>query len=207
MSDNLSLIYVWDAYCGWCYGFSKGLREFSSNHPELPVQVISGGLFIGQGTQPIRNYPHIPEANNRISRLTGAEFGDAYNDLLSDGNFILDSKAAAIGYAALREVAPDKSLQFASQLQHAFYYNGESLSDIKTFKRIAESEDLDIERVVRLIEDEKTADQVEKEFLSVAELGVHSYPTLLLKKGQEILPLGGGAMTAHKLEERFKNII
>ena len=28
--DNL--IYVWDAYCGWCYGFQKVLKDFTKPH-------------------------------------------------------------------------------------------------------------------------------------------------------------------------------
>jgi putative protein-disulfide isomerase len=46
MNDH-RLIYVWDAYCGWCYGFSKSLRAFYKNHPDIPLEVISGGLFQG----------------------------------------------------------------------------------------------------------------------------------------------------------------
>ena len=28
--DNL--IYVWDAYCGWCYGFSESIKGFYKTH-------------------------------------------------------------------------------------------------------------------------------------------------------------------------------
>ncbi|MGW7210819.1 DsbA family protein, partial [Streptomyces sp. NPDC054837] len=39
----MKLVYVFDAYCGWSHGFSGTLREAVSRHPELPVEVVSGG--------------------------------------------------------------------------------------------------------------------------------------------------------------------
>lgn len=89
-----SFIYVWDAYCGWCYGFSNSIRTLHENHPEIPLTLVSGGLFVGERRLPIKNYPHISEANERISQLTGVEFGDRYEELLENGTFILDSEVS-----------------------------------------------------------------------------------------------------------------
>ena len=43
----MKLVYVFDAYCGWSHGFSATLRQITARHPELPVEVASGGLFTG----------------------------------------------------------------------------------------------------------------------------------------------------------------
>jgi putative protein-disulfide isomerase len=75
---ELALIYVWDAYCGWCYGFSKSIRDFHANHPEVPLTILSGGLFVGNRKQPFRAFPYILESNKQISQLTDAEFGASY---------------------------------------------------------------------------------------------------------------------------------
>lgn len=120
---------MWDAYCGWCYGFSNSLQAFNENHHELPLKVLSGGLFVGDRKQPIGAYPHIPEANKRISQLTGAEFGTSYETLLEEGTFVLDFEAAAKGFTALRFLAPERAYYLASSMQRAFYYEGKSLSD------------------------------------------------------------------------------
>lgn len=123
---ELRLIYVWDAYCGWCYGFSKAFGEFHNNHPELPVTVLSGGLFVGEKKLPIAHFSHIPDANKRIAQLTGVQFGEAYQQLLDEGSL---------------------------------------------------------------------------------EMGVNSYPTLILQKGDRLIKIGGGAMSAEKLEENLQNIL
>lgn len=46
--QELSFIYVWDAYCGWCYGFSNSIRTLHENHPEISLTLVSGGLFVGK---------------------------------------------------------------------------------------------------------------------------------------------------------------
>ena len=81
---------------------------------------MSGGLFVGERSLPIKDYPHIQEANQRISQLTGVEFGERYQKLLANGMFLLDSEAAAIGFSALRSIAPERALYLASSMQKAF---------------------------------------------------------------------------------------
>src|SRR5215216_4412088 len=98
----MKLVYVFDAYCGWSHGFSDTLREVVSRHPGLPVEVVSGGLFIGERRVPMSDFGFIGEANAEISRLTGARFGEGYQRLAAEGSFVMDSEAAARGVAALR---------------------------------------------------------------------------------------------------------
>ncbi|MER2175713.1 MAG: DsbA family protein [Carnobacterium sp.] len=204
MEKNLELIYVWDAYCGWCHGFSKSLKEFHENHPELPLKIVSGGLF---SKQPIGNFPHIPEANKRIHKLLGAKFGPAYQSLLEEGTAIIDSEDAAIGFAALRSFAPDRAYYFAAAMQQAFYHDGKSLSDLETYREIAIANGLDPEAVVTKIEDKDCKEEALNDFRKARQLGVTSYPTLLLKKGDELISFGGSDMTPEKLEARLANLI
>ncbi|WLP59131.1 DsbA family protein [Bacillus pumilus] len=208
MNDQeLSLIYVWDAYCGWCYGFSNSIRTLHENHPEMSLTLVSGGLFVGERSLPIKEYPHISEANQRISQLTGVEFGERYQKLLANGTFVLDSEAAAIGFSALRSVAPDRTLYLASSMQKAFYQDGKSLSDDETYQEIALAHQLDPNIVIERMKTKEVINDAYADFAKVHQLQVNGYPALLLKKGDEYFNVGGGAMTAEKLEERLKEII
>lgn len=76
MKKQGQVIYVADAYCGWCFGFKPRLEEFeAANRERVDFRVISGGLFVGDRALPIRDYPHVPEANARIERLSGVGSG------------------------------------------------------------------------------------------------------------------------------------
>src|SRR5690242_10455066 len=144
----MRLVYVFDAYCGWSHGFSGTITRIVADHPDLPVEVVSGGLFTGARRVPIRDFGYIDGANATISELTGAEFGDGYQRLIADGSFVMDSEAAARGLAALRQAAPDRAVELAVAMQRAFYVDGLSLSDPDTYRRVAEAAGLDAGAVV-----------------------------------------------------------
>lgn len=205
--ENNELIYIWDAYCGWCYGFSSTLGKLHANHPELPLSVWSGGLFTGENAQPIGAFPHIAAANARIGELTGAEFGAAYDELLEKGDAVMDSEAAAAGFAALRAQAPERSAELASAMQRAFYQDGKSLSEPDTYREIAAQFGLDAETAVTFMNAPETAASVRNEFIRVSRLGVQGYPTLLLRKGDSLYQLGGGSTTLDALEERLAGVL
>lgn len=78
----MKIYYIFDALCGWCYGFNKPMKEFYSCHKNIEIEVISGGLFVGNRAQAIVNYPHIPGANARISAIFGVNFSENYQKML-----------------------------------------------------------------------------------------------------------------------------
>src|SRR4051794_23212057 len=168
----MKLVYVFDAYCGWSHGFSATLREITARHPELPVEVVSGGLFTGPRRAPISTFGYVQGANAQISELTGAEFGDGYERLIADGTFVMDSAAAARGMAALRAVAPDRVVELATALQRAFYVDGRSLSDADTYRHLAEAAGLSADAVVAAFEAPAARESAETDFRRAAQLGV-----------------------------------
>ncbi|GAA5039235.1 DsbA family protein [Marivirga lumbricoides] len=206
-NEKLNLLYIWDGYCGWCYGFSKELTKFHNNHPELPITVLPGGLFTGDKSLPISNYPHIPEANQRINQLTGAVFGDSYNNLLKKGNFLLNSEDAGKGFVALKHFAPSKQYEIANAMMKLFYLEGKSLSDPETYGEIAQNLEIDPEKVMTCFHTENALIETQQLFMKVKETGVNSYPTLLLQKGEEMIKIGGGVANVEKLEENLKNAV
>src|SRR4051794_2104928 len=144
----MQLVYVFDAYCGWSYGFAPTLTEVVRRNPDADVEVVSGGLFTGPRRVPIREFGYVQGANAKISELTGVEFGAGYGRLIADGSFVMDSEAAARGVAVLRQAAPDRAVELAAAVQHAFYVDGRSLSDPATYAAVAETARLDADAVV-----------------------------------------------------------
>ncbi|MEU6915463.1 DsbA family protein [Streptomyces olindensis] len=199
----MKLIYVFDAYCGWSHGFSRTLREVVSRHPELDVDVVSGGLFTGSRRVPIRAFGYVQGANAKIAELTGAEFGEAYDRLIADGSFVMDSEAAARGVAALRQVAPARSAELAAALQRAFYVDGLGLSDPATYRKVAEQSGLDADAVVAAFEAPGAREAAEADFRRAAALGVTGFPTLLAVDGDRVTPLAYGNATATEVEQRL----
>ncbi len=199
----MQLVYVFDAYCGWSHGFSDTLRETVSRHPELPVEVVSGGLFTGERRVPMSAFGYVRGANDQIAELTGAEFGAGYQRLLAEGSFVMDSEAAARGVAALCEAAPDQAVELATALQRAFYVDGRSLSDPATYRQLAEASGLDADAVVAAFEAPETRAAAQADFRRAAALGVTGFPTLLAVDGDRVTVLARGHATADEIDQRL----
>ncbi|MEU5633146.1 DsbA family protein [Streptomyces rishiriensis] len=199
----MKLIYVFDAYCGWSHGFSPTVREVAARHPELDVDVVSGGLFTGSRRVPIRAFGYVQGANAQIAELTGAEFGEAYERLIGDGSFVMDSQAAARGVAALRRAAPARAVELATALQDAFYVDGLSLSDRATYRKVAERAGLDADVVVAAFEGAEAEAAARADFARAAALGVDAFPTLLAADGEDVTVLARGRPVAEDVEERL----
>ena len=198
----MKLVYVFDAYCGWSHAFSGTLEEVVARHPDLPVEVVSGGLFTGQRRVPIREFGFIKGANAQITERTGARFGDAFDALLADGSFVMDSEAAARGLIALRQAAPERAAELAVAMQRAFFHDGLSLSDAKTYRTIADAFGLDSDAVVGTF---KTS-AADADFALAARLGVSSYPTLIAMRGNDAFVLARGHAAAEQIEQRLATL-
>ncbi|WP_086668416.1 DsbA family protein [Lentzea kentuckyensis] len=199
----MKLVYVFDAYCGWSHAFSGTLETVIARHPELPVEVVSGGLFTGARRVPIREYGFIKGANAQITERTGATFGEAFDVLLADGSFVMDSEAAARGLIALRQAAPDRAAELAVAMQQAYFHDGLSLSNAKTYRVIADAFGLDSDAVVSAFKNAVP----DTDFSRAAQLGVSSFPTLIALQGTKAFVLARGHATADEIDERLTQLL
>ncbi|WP_412542558.1 DsbA family protein [Longispora sp. K20-0274] len=200
----MKLVYVFDAYCGWSYGFAPTLAEVTRRHPGLPVEVVSGGLFTGARRVPIRQFGYVRGANAKISELTGVPFGKGYESLIADGSFVMDSEAAARGVAALRQLAPDRGVELTEALQVAFYVDGRSMSDPDTYRRLAAEHGLDGDALVAAFEGPAARTAAATDFRRSRELGVEGFPTLLAVDGDRATVLAVGHADAEAIDRRLR---
>jgi putative protein-disulfide isomerase len=136
----MKLIYVYDALCGWCYGFSGIITEFVGNHPELTdVEVISGGMVRGERVGPISGMAsYLSKAYKEVEDRTGVKFGDAFlNETLVEGTAILNSLPPSIALSIFKTKKPEEQLQFASGIQKAIYYDGKKPEDPNLYSELA----------------------------------------------------------------------
>jgi putative protein-disulfide isomerase len=203
----MQLVHVFDAYCGWSYGFARTLSELADRHPDRPVEVVSGGLFTGTRRVPVRQFGDVQSSNAKISRLTGVSFGDGYERLIADGSFVMDSEAAGRGMAVLREAAPRRAPTLAAALQEAFYVDGLSLSDPATYRKIADANGLDADTIVAAFESPGADAGARADFRRARELGVDDFPTLLAVDGGRTTVVAVGHATVQQLDQRLRRFL
>lgn len=200
------LIYVFDSYCGWCYGFGPAIRERAARD-DIFVEVRHGSLFGGDRAASLGAFAHIPQANARIAALTGARFGEGYQRLLESGEVVLNSDHAARGLAALRSVVgSERDVDAAGALQQAFYQEGLSLSEADTYRWIAGLLGADPDRVVAAFEDADVAAAARAEQAWVDAAGIGHYPTLLAVTPRGLVEVGNPTATAQELLEAVQQV-
>jgi len=198
------VVYVFDAYCGWCYGFGPTVQQFwELNRGRVPFSAISGGLFLGERRLPLSTFGYIEAANARISQLTGAKFGEKYQALLRDGRLVMDSEVAAAGFAALREQAPERAIELTNTMQRAFFQRGRSLSDVETFMVLAREFELDADRIAKYVSGNDARPAAMQDFSLARALGANSFPALLVLTDHAVAKLGGVGTTAETLTRQL----
>ncbi|HEM3684603.1 TPA: DsbA family protein [Streptococcus suis] len=203
----MKLYYIWDAYCGWCYGLGAHLKPLLQAHPDLELEIVSGGLFIGERSQPIAAYPHIPGANSRIAAHYGVTFGQDYQSTLAEGKLVLNSLHPALALTYLKDRLPNhQHYAIVTAIQSAFYQDGLSLSDISTYGKIAEQFSLDRQQVETDLAHVFQQDS-SPEFIQARQLGVQTYPTLLLEKNGMFYDVRRQAMTVAELEMNLDQLL
>ncbi|WP_314084282.1 thioredoxin [uncultured Gemella sp.] len=201
----MKILYFWDAYCGWCYGFNKLFTEFYKNHTDIEIEIVSGGLYILENSNKISEYTF---KNEEIVDMYKVEFGEAYNKVLEEGELVLNSVQPAIALNTVKELIPNsKLLDFAYDMQKKFFIEGKSLSEVSTYLELCEKYDLDYsDLALKLTIAFKDTNPIQQDFLKTLNLGIESYPTAVIEKNGEYFDLVGYATEAEDIEIHYNLI-
>ena len=201
----MKILYFWDAYCGWCYGFNKLFTEFYKNHTDIEIEIVSGGLYILENSNKISEYTF---KNEEIVDMYKVEFGEAYNKVAEEGELILNSVQPAIALNTVKELIPNsKLLDFAYDMQKKFFIEGKSLSEVSTYLELCEKYDLDYsDLALKLTIAFKDTNPIQQDFLKTLNLGIESYPTAVIEKNGEYFDLVGYATEAEDIEIHYNLI-
>ena len=136
---NPTLYYCYDAYCGWCYGFSPIIKKIAAEYAHiLTTEVLSGGMILPE--QPMHigvTAGYIQKAYKTVEETTGIKFGDDWlwhinNPELSD--WYPNSEMPAIAMCIFKEYYPEKQADFAADLQYALHFEGRDLTDKEAYR-------------------------------------------------------------------------
>ncbi|MER9949983.1 DsbA family protein [Mesorhizobium sp. M0047] len=134
--SNSEVTYLFDPLCGWCYGATPMLDRLSASG--VRVELLPTGLFSGAGARPMDEgfAAHAWANDQRIERLTGQLFTQAYrHNVLDISGTLLDSHAATLGISAAGLENPSRRLAALKTIQRARYVDG---SDVVTTSGVAE---------------------------------------------------------------------
>jgi len=207
------LIYCYDAYCGWCYGFSPVLKKVTAEFSTyFSVEVLSGGMILPEQPTPIGVMaPYIQQAYKTVENTTGITFGEDYlwhifHPELSD--WFPNSEKPAIALCIFKEYLPEKQLQFAGDLQYALNFEGRDLTDDEAYRHLLHQYQIPEEEFYKKLHDETYKEKAYYEFALCKQLQVTGYPAVLLQTTEsKLYLLAKGFTDEATLRQRIKNVL
>lgn len=206
------LIYIYDALCGWCYGFSPVMQQIHEKYRgRLEFEVLSGGMIMGLRAGPIGEVAaYIAKAYPEVEQATGIQFGEAFvQNILAPGTAIFSSEMPGIALTVFRKHRPEQVVEFAHALQNALYFNGIGLSILENYLPLVEPFGLSGPDFIREMEMEENRYETTLEFQTVANWGVNGYPSVLLKPAhdEQYYLIARGYTPFERLEEVIQKLL
>ncbi|MGU7776159.1 DsbA family protein [Burkholderia sp. MR1-5-21] len=185
MDKTIKLHYVYDPFCGWCYGLAP-LMTVADDTSGVEVVPHSGGMLAGERAQMMsadwREFvrPH----EDRITALSGQKFGEAYTGTAQfDYSMLLDSGPPTAAMIAAEEIGK-AGLAMLKKLQVAYYVEGRPIATRDEIIRAAGEIGLDssifaeaFDQASRNLDEHFTESQALLE-----KLRGQGYPTLAIEK-------------------------
>lgn len=207
---KIKIIYVYDAFCGWCYGFSRVIKECYENHKnDFDFEVISGGMMIGEKVGSVNQVaPFIKTSYHNVEEVSGVKFGDAYLRHLEEGTFILDSVPPSIALSVLKSLKPDLSIPFIHDLQQSIYFEGKDPNDSSLYRYLSVNFGIDPDEFERKMGEDEFREAAYYDFALAKQLKVESFPAVLMQMSETSFYLiAKGYTDSDTLELRIRNVL
>lgn len=207
------MYYCYDAYCGWCYGFSSVIKQIAEAYKDqFSFEVLSGGMIPAENTQPIAvTAGYINEAYHRVEELSGIKFGDDYlwhirNPDKSD--WFPHSEKAAIALCIFKELYPDQQVLFAADLQFSLHYEGRDLTDDESYRHLLEKYSIPADEFYKKLKSEEYKEKAFYEFSLCKQLQVTGFPAVLMQVDETKFYLVARGYTSYEnVKARIENIL
>lgn len=207
------IIYCYDAYCGWCYGFSPVISKIAHKYADqFHFEVLSGGMIPSENPRPISaTAGYISEAYKRVEELTGITFGKDYlwhifNPDQSD--WFPHSEKAAIALCILKEMFPDNQVKLAAELQYALHFEGRDLTDDEAYRHLLEKYAVNPDHFYEKLRSETYREKALYEFALCKQLQVTGFPQVLLQStDQHFYLLARGYTDEESLDKRLQAVL
>ena len=208
-----TLIYCYDAYCGWCYGFSEVMKKvYSTYKGRLEFEVLSGGMILPEEPVSIgATAEYIETAYPRIEEMTGSKFGEDYlwhirHPEVSD--WFPDSLKPAIALCVFKDYYPEQQMSFAADLQYALHFEGRDLTDDEAYRLLLDKYNIPASEFYEKLDDEEYEDRAKYEFSLCKQLNVTGFPAVFIQLSEtKFYLVAQGYTDFETLNLRIENVL
>lgn len=214
--ENPVLIYCYDPYCGWCYGFSPVINKIADEFIDsFDIEVLSGGMILPEKPIHIRaTAGYISKAYKHVEELAGVKFGKDYLWHImnpEESDWYPNSEKPSIALCIFKEYYPGRAVEIASDLQKALHSEGRDLTDDGAYHHLTEKYSVNPEVFFEKLHSEEYKESAYYEFSLVKQLQVTGFPCVFIQTGELKFHLIAKGYTEYsvlkkRIEEVLKNI-
>ncbi len=183
-----TLLYCYDPMCSWCWGFrpiwsklQKALQPLIDEN-KLSIQSMLGGLA-PDSDDPMSEEMKVKleETWKRIENSLGTEFNF---DFWRTAKPRRSTYPACRACLVARDMGSEEDMYHA--IQRAYYLQANNPSDIEILIECAEHIGLNPDGFMKSMEHIKAEGLLEKEISQASHLGLNSFPSLAILKGDQL---------------------
>jgi putative protein-disulfide isomerase len=207
------LVYCYDAYCGWCYGFSGVMKKIFSEYKNvLEFEVLSGGMILPEEPVAIgATAEYIESAYQRVEEATGIKFGEDYLWHIKHpdaSDWFPSSEKPAIALCVFKDYYPENQVGFAADLQYALHFEGRDLTDDEAYRLLLDKYNIPAEEFYEKLNDEEYKEQAYYEFEVCRHLDVTGFPAVFIQLSDtKFYKIAEGYTNYETLYERIEKVL
>lgn len=202
LPENLTLLYVTNPMCAWCYGFTSVMRRLRALWQErLEVQVLFGDLQ-AHNTEPL-HHEHkekLALSWHRVQERTYLPFDYRF---FIQRSFVFNTEPACRAMLCVRLLRPVLALEVLRAMHSAFFVDNLDLKNTNELVRLVGLFGIPENLFLTLFESEEIAQQMEEEFAYVDSIGATTYPSTYLLTPEGPQRLSAGYVALDELEQRL----
>ncbi|TXH69917.1 MAG: DsbA family protein [Thiothrix sp.] len=183
------LYYVYDPMCSWCYAFRPiWLQVIEQLPPTIQVQTVLGGLAPDTDQPMPSTTQAMVQANWRkiMELVPSTKFNFEFWTLCQPRRSTYPACRAIL---AAQTQQPQAGQTMLIAIQNAYYQQARNPSDITTLVELAEELGLDSERFLLDLNSQSIQAQLAADLALADQLGVNSFPSLVLKTQQSLVKI------------------
>lgn len=207
------IIYCYDAYCGWCYGFSPVIKSLYLKYQDkFDFETISGGMIPVESTQHISAIAgFIKGAYKSVETMTGVKFGEDFLWHINnpeESDWHPNSEMAAIALCIFRDIYPDRTIEFACDLQTSLHEEGRDLTDPEAYRHLLLKYDIDSDDFYSKLKSEEYKEKAYYDFSLIKQLKVNGFPTVFIQLDEtKFYMISRGFSDLASVEKRITDIL
>ncbi len=203
--NKATLIYIGDPMCSWCYGLSDELTAVRDYYgDELDYELVLGGLrpYNTETMTDLKDF--LTHHWEDVNKASGQPF--SYG-ILDNAEITYDTEPPCRAVRIVRELDNDSAFAFFSAVQSDFYLKNKNMHLADSYhESIEKYTNLSVDEFDSVFSSAQAKEDIKLDFQRSSELGVRSFPTLILKVNGEYTVIAKGYAKAAQMQANIDKI-